>query len=183
MARIPYFDPAGATGLAKKAYARLPGLNIFRMLGHSGDMIEPFTRLGNAILAFSELDQVLREIAIIRVGVLSGASYEVYQHENIARRYGMSDELISAIHQGPQAIAFDDVQRAVMYFTDDVVKNVRASDVTFKPLERHLSPRQLQELTITIGYYMMVSRFLETFDVDIEEAGSKAAVKLPGMKD
>ena len=27
----------------------------------------------------------------------------------------------------------------------------------------------MQELTITIGYYTMVSNFLETFDVDIED--------------
>lgn len=183
MARIPYFDPALATGLAKKAYEKLPDLNIFRMLGHSGDMIEPFTRLGNAILAFSSLDPVLREIAIVRVGVLCSSSYEVYQHERISRRYGMSDELISAIHQGPQAIAFDDLQRHVMNFTDDVVKNVRASDVTFRPLAELLSHKELQELTLTIGYYMMVSRFLETFDVDIEDADNNAGIQLPGMDD
>jgi alkylhydroperoxidase family enzyme len=58
----------------------------------------------------------------------------------------------------------------VMRFTDDVVKNVRASDATFKPLAERLSHQEMQELTITIGYYMMVSRFLETFDVDIEDA-------------
>ena len=39
MARIPYFDPALATDRAAKAYAKLPDLNIFRMLGHSGDML------------------------------------------------------------------------------------------------------------------------------------------------
>ena len=27
----------------------------------------------------------------------------------------------------------------------------------------------MQELTITVGYYMMVLHFLETFDVDIEK--------------
>ncbi len=55
-----------------------------------------------------------------------------------------------------------------MAFTDDVVANVRPADATFNPLNDRLGYKALQELTLTIGYYMMVSRFLETFDVDIE---------------
>lgn len=178
MARIPYFDPANATGRAKEWYGKLPPLNIFRMMGHSGDMLDGFVRLGNQILAFSKLDPVLREIAIVRVGVLSKAKYEVFQHERISRQIGMSDAKIAAIHEGPDAAAFSDIEKLVMRYTDDVVLNVRASDATFKPLSERLSYKEMQELTICIGYYMMVSRFLETFDVDIEE--KPATVNLPG---
>jgi alkylhydroperoxidase family enzyme len=179
MARIPYFDPAQATGRAAKAYEKLPPLNIFRMMGHAGELVDGFTKLGTQILNFSSLDPVLREIAIIRVGVLSRAGYEVYQHERIGRRIGMSDDLIKAIHEGPHAAVFTDLQRQVMAFTDDVVANVRAGDATFNPLETALGAKALQELTITVGYYMMVSRFLETFDVDIE-AGPAVEVKVSG---
>jgi alkylhydroperoxidase family enzyme len=181
MARIPYFDPAQATGKAVNAYAALPNLNIFRMLGHSGDLLEGFSRFGGYLLNRTVLDPVLREIAIVRVGVLSKASYEVHQHEAISRRLGMSDELIAAIHEGPGAAAFTDLQRQVMAFTDDVVANVRAGDATFNPLRDALGPKALQELTVTIGFYMLVSRFLETFDVDIEET-SPGAVRVSGEK-
>ena len=177
MARIPYFDPAMATGRAAEWYARLPPLNIFRMMGHAGEMLDGFVRLGNQILAFSKIDPVLREIAIVRVGVLCKAGYEVYQHEAISRRLGMDDAKIAAIHEGPDAKAFSDLERLVMRYTDDVVANVRASDATFAPLSKHFSHQEMQELTIAIGYYMMVSRFLETFDVDIEEAS--VHLKLP----
>lgn len=180
MARIPYFDTHTAGGRAADWYAKLPPLNIFRMMGHSGDMLDGFVRLGNQILAFSALDPVLREIAIVRVGVLSKATYEVHQHEAISRRLGMSEALIAAIHEGPDATAFDDLQRLVMRYTDDVVANVRASDATFGPLLARLDYRRMQELTITIGYYMMVSRFLETFDVDIEDR--EVSLNLPGTR-
>jgi alkylhydroperoxidase family enzyme len=179
MARIPYFDPSQATGRAANAYSKLPALNIFRMLGHSGDLLEGFSRFGGLLLNRTSLDPVLREIAIVRVGVLSKASYEVYQHEAISRRIGMSDALIQAIHQGPDAAAFDDVQRLVMAFTDDVVLNVRAGDATFLPMRAALGDKALQELTIVIGFYMLVSRFLETFDVDIE-AGEAPIVRVAG---
>jgi 4-carboxymuconolactone decarboxylase len=182
MARIPYFDTQNATGRAATAFEKLPPLNIFRMMGHSGELIDGFTKLGTQILNFTSLDPVLREIAIVRVGVLSKASYEVYQHERISRRMGMSDALIAAIHEGPAAAALDDAQREVMAYADDVVANVRASDATFEPLKARLGYKALQELTITIGYYMLVSRFLETFDVDIED-GEAPKVNVAGARD
>jgi 4-carboxymuconolactone decarboxylase len=182
MARIPYFDVTQAQGRAKKQYERLPDLNIFKMLGHAGEMLDGFVKLGGQILNFSEIDPVLREIAIIRTGVLCNAPYEVHQHRRIGRRIGMAQPLLDAIAEGPDAAAFDARQRQVMAFTDDVVKNVRAGDTTFEPLCRALGYKQMQELVITIGYYMMVSRFLENFDVEIESAEAQpSADKLPGM--
>lgn len=181
MARVPYFDPATATGGLAETYAKLPPLNVFRMMGHGGDLLTGFVALGNQLLVYGALDPVLREIAIVRVGVLCGSSYEVQQHEAISRRIGMPDALIAGIHEGPDAPIFDEMQRLVMAYTDDVVKNVRASDATFEPLRDRLSAKQLAELTICIGYYMMVSRFLETFDVDLEQPQDAGGLKLPGL--
>jgi alkylhydroperoxidase family enzyme len=171
MARIPYPDPAALTPETREFLAKLPPLNIFRMLAGGDGLLVAFARFGNYLLNKSALDPVLREIAIVRVGVLSGATYEVHQHEAISRQLGMSDEVIAAIHAGAEDPRFDELQRLVMRYTDDVVANVRASDETFAPLAELLTTRDLQELTMTIGFYMAVSRFLETFDIDIEEAG------------
>lgn len=180
MARIPYFDIDQAQGRAKKAYEKLPKLNIFRMLGHSGELVDGFNRMGAQLLYFTKLDPILREIAIIRVGVLSKATYEVFQHERIGRQIGISDAKIAAIHEGPDADAFSETEKQIMRFTDDVVNNVRASDATYAPLAEKLSHQEMQELTLTVGYYMMVSRFLETFDVDIEEGAGVSLNKIPG---
>ena len=75
-------------------------MNIFRMMAHGDGLLEKFVLLGNQILFKTKIDPVLREIAIVRVGVLSDAKYEVYQHERICRQLGMSEELIGAIHEG-----------------------------------------------------------------------------------
>ena len=103
-------------------------------------------------------------------------------HEAICRRIGMSEALIKAIHEGPASPVFDDTQRLVMRYTDDVVANVRACDETFNPTRAALGDKALQELTIAIGFYMMVSRFLETFDVDIED-GKPMSFPVAGAAD
>ena len=170
MARVPYPDPATLAPETQEFLGKLPPLNLFRMMAGGEGLLRAFVQLGNHLLYKSRLAPVLREIAILRVGVLSNARYEVFQHERIARGLGMSDALLAAIRSGPDDPALDDLQRLIMRYTDDVVRNVRASDDTFEPLRARLSLQELQELTVTIGYYMTASRFLENFDIDIEDA-------------
>ena len=173
MARIPYPDPATLLPETQETLAKIgdPPMNIFRMLAGGEGLLRAFSRFGNHLLFKSKLDPVLREIAIVRVGVLSDATYEVFQHERISRGIGMSEELLAGIRNGSDDPVFDGLQAAVMRYTDDLVQNVRASDATFDPLREALSLQELEELTVTIGFYMLVSRYLETFGVDIEQAG------------
>lgn len=169
MARIDYVTAETLPEDAKDIFGKLAPMNIFRMMAHSGKMLGYYVRLGNCILGKSKIDPLLREIAILRVGYISKATYETHQHERIGRDVGMSDDLIERVKQGPEAGGFSELEQLVMNFTDDVVHNVRATDATFNPLRKHFSDQEMQELTLTIGFYMMTSRFLETFDVDIED--------------
>src|SRR4029450_13981494 len=96
--------------------------------------------------------------------------YEVFQHERIAREVGVAEEKIAALRDATvEAPAFTDQEKAVLRFTDDVVRNVKATDRNLKAVQAFLSPGALVELTLTIGYYMMVCRFLETTGVEGED--------------
>ena len=52
---------------------------------------------------------------------------------------------------------------------DELVRDVKASDETFRRMCELFPYKQVVEVVLTTGFYMMVSRFLETFEVDIEE--------------
>jgi 4-carboxymuconolactone decarboxylase len=171
MPRIPDYEVENATGKHAEFLGKLgTHMNIYRMLANSENGLKGFIRMGNALLYKCELDPVLRELAIIRVGRLSRAAYEVFQHERIGREAGVAEEKIAALRDATiEAPAFTDNEKAVLRFTDDVVRNVKASDKTLKAVQAFLTPGALVELTLTIGYYMMVSRFLETTGVDGEE--------------
>ena len=171
MSRIPYYELEKATDKHAEFLDKLkPTLNIYRMLAHSEYGAKGFTRMGNALLFHCELDAGLRELAILRVGRLSRAAYEVFQHERIAREAGVAEEKIEALRDATiEAPAFTGNEKAVLRFTDDVVRNVKASDRTLKAVQAFLSPGAVVELTLTIGYYMMVCRFLETTGVEGEE--------------
>ena len=171
MARIPYFDLAQAPASYTEMLGSRPPLNLYRMLPHAGKAAEGFLRLGGALLRDNELDARLREIAILRVGLLSGASYEVHQHKKLARKLGLEDAKVAALAPGADASALDELELQVLRFTDEVFHRVKAPDAMFEAMRERLTTKALSELVLTIGFYMMVCRFLENFEVDIEPPG------------
>ncbi|MEM7330410.1 MAG: carboxymuconolactone decarboxylase family protein [Pseudomonadota bacterium] len=173
MARIPYADPDQFNDKTAHLINQWAPLNIFRMMAHAPGLLRPFVDLGGAFLFEGQLDPVTRECAILRVGYLSQAGYETAQHEKIGRDLGMTDELFDALKMGPDADGLSDEHRLTLAYVDDLVANVRASDATFAPALAHFGAEALQELTLVTGYYMMVCRFLETFDVEIEDGGAR----------
>lgn len=181
MPRLTPLDIADAPPKAAAEMAKLPRLNIFGIMAHGDRLLPEFSKFGGYLLNRTKLDPILREIAIIRVGILSKARYEVHQHDQIGRQLGMSEALIRACREGPSSPALDPLQKLVMAFTDDVVANVRASDASYDPLAKQLSAQEMQELVMTIGFYMTVSRFLENFDVEIEAEGPPPD-QLPGLQ-
>jgi len=172
MPRIPYFDLAKAPPEITEPLGSRPPLNIYRMLAHATSAAPGFLKLGGALLREAELDPKLRELAILRVGALSKASYEVHQHKRIAARVGLPAEKIAAVEAGPASDAFAPLEKSILRFTDEVVRNVKAPDTLFAELAEQLGNRQMTELVLTIGFYMMVCRFLENFEVEIEPAGT-----------
>src|SRR6188472_4007709 len=112
MARIPYPDPSTLRPETQEILSRTgdPPMNIFRMLAGGEGLLRAFSRFGNHLLARSKLDPVLREIAILRVGVLSDATYEMYQHDRISRGLGMSEEMLAGIRAGAADPVFDELQ-------------------------------------------------------------------------
>ena len=172
VARIPYFDMTQAPASFQRLLESRHPLNLYRMLPHAGPAAEGFLALGGALLRDGALDPRLREVAILRVGLLSGASYEVHQHRRLARRAGLSDAKVAALEPGADTAALDEVERLILQFTDQLVHHVKAPDAMFEAMRAHFSDRELAELVLIVGFYMMVSRFLENFEVDIEAPGA-----------
>lgn len=169
MARIPYADIDSLSEPLRELVTSRRPLNIYRMLAHGGPAAEGFLALGSALLRENSLDTQWRELVIVRVGILCRADYEVHQHTRIALQVGVTQDKIDALYDGPDAAIFSTQERTLLRYTDTVVLNVKAGESAFRSIEALLPPNQLVELHLLIGFYMMVSRFLENFEVDLEQ--------------
>jgi alkylhydroperoxidase family enzyme len=168
MARIDYSDPAMASDRTREILGKNRNANIFRMMAHSPSYFEQYCRLGGAIRHKGELDPVLRELAITRTGILCEAPYEVAAHKRIGRNVGVTDEQNAALENWQSAMCFDEVQRAALAFADEIVKLRRPTDATFNAIAAKLTPGALVELQLAVGFYIMTSKFLETFGIDMQ---------------
>jgi alkylhydroperoxidase family enzyme len=169
LARLPYVDPAQAPPGVREALEALPPLNVFRMLAHAETAFRPALRLGAAILTQLELDPRLRELAILRVARLSGAEYEWVQHVAIGRALQVSEEQIAALERGDVAAdCFDERERLVLRFTTEVVEQ-GASPAAVEAMREGFSDREIVELVVAAGYYLMLARLMVTVGIDPDE--------------
>jgi len=179
MARLPYPDLAQAPEEVRTLLAAAPPLNIFRMLPHAPTLMRGFQQLGAAILGRAELDARLRELVILRIGQRSPAPYEWQQHVPIARACGVADEEIAALERGDAGAAcFGERERVLLRLTDELLAGPRASDETLAAMRGPYGDREICEAVLTIGFYMMVARFLETTGVDLETEHAGASTQV-----
>lgn len=181
MARLQPVDPESAPDDVRALLAQLPPLNIIRTVARAETCFEPFLRLGTAILTRQQLAADLRELAILRVARLSQAEYEWIQHVPLALDAGVGSEQVDALQRGAiEGPEFDDRERAVLAFTTEVVERVGCSDAVFGRVAAYLSEREIAELTLAIGFYMLVARVMETAQVDLDPpAGPEILERIP----
>lgn len=168
MARLPYVDPASAPDDVRSALERVPPLNIFKLVAHAESAFRPWLRFGGALLGAAELDARLRELAILRVARLTpGAEYEWVQHVPILLAVGGTDADVAAL-EANDLDAFGADEQLVLRFTEQVVRDAAPSDDVWAAASARFSPREIIELLLTIGQYMMLGRVMATAQIDID---------------
>jgi alkylhydroperoxidase family enzyme len=164
MARLPYLTAEEASPAVAARLRQLPQLNVYGLIGHAEGIFEPWLELAGAVLNAVDLDPVLREMAILRVAALSpGAEYEWDQHSEIARQLGIGEAVIEAARSG-EGLGGDD--ELVATFTEQVVRNVAPDDETLDRALARFGPRQVIELMMVIGQYMLVARVMASCRID-----------------
>ena len=149
-------------------------MNVARMIANSSDAVfQNFSRLGHSLLTRAKLDAKLRELAILRTAKLTRSAYEWTQHVPIAKACGVTDEQIAAMENWQQAKSFDEDERLVLTLTDEVTRNVKGSRETVEALKKHLGTTEMVELILSIGFWGMVARLLETTEVELEDFAGK----------
>jgi alkylhydroperoxidase family enzyme len=175
MALLPYVDEDRASEKTREILGNTPRkLNVARMMANASEAVfHNFSRLGNALLTKSKLDSKLREIAILRTAKVSGSVYEWTQHVPIAIAVGVSDDQLASIDKWESATCFNELERLVLRFTDEVARSVKGKKETLGALQKHLGQGEIVELIMSIGFWGMVARVLETTEVDLEDFAGK----------
>jgi alkylhydroperoxidase family enzyme len=63
---------------------------------------------------------------------------------------------------------YSDKQRALLAYVDAMTRDIDVPDTVFAEVRKHFSERQTVELSMLIGAYNMLTRFLKALKVDPE---------------
>ncbi|KAF7372745.1 putative glycosidase C21B10.07 [Mycena sanguinolenta] len=165
-ARVPYvFPPPGTDPIADAIRARRTNgtlLDLDGVLLNVPLLAQAHSNLFDVIRSNSSLPPTMRELIILRVVVLTNASYEWIQHEPVARMAGLTTEQLLVIRLAPpffasQGLNFTAVLGAdlvaAMTFTDWITQNIRVPDDVFDSLRPFLNDSQLVEAVGTAASY------------------------------
>ena len=170
MARIPYpdIDHPDFKPMADRVRKERAGWvgNIHKLIMHSPPVFDGYMHLLTAIRQQAKLDGRYRELAIMMVAAINDADYEFNAHAPFALKAGVTQAQIDKLRRCERAADLTAADRAVLDYTEASTKSVRVPDKIFAEVRKHFDARQIVELTLTIGSYNMVSRFLEAMEVD-----------------
>jgi 4-carboxymuconolactone decarboxylase len=167
--RLPLPSDHELPDALRRALENLPPLNVFRAVASLPESFRPFLQLGGSLLADPEFDARRRETAILRVAHVTRAPYEWVQHEQLGRGVGLTDEDIEAIRADGPVTGLDEEGNFVCRVADEITRDVRLSDEALAEAIDRYGARGAASLILCVAYYNMVSRFLESARVPLED--------------
>lgn len=144
-------------------------LNIFTTLVRHPGLYKRWSVFGTHVLFKSTLPPRERELVILRTGWLCKSEYEFGQHSRIGRQCGLTDDEIVRITAGPDAPGWSDGDRLLLRAADELHENKIIGDATWNALRTSWNDQQIMDLIFAIGQYTLVSMFLNTIGVELEE--------------
>ena len=144
-------------------------LDIFGVLAHHPKLLKRFNLLGGFLLNKGLLPERERELVILRVGWNAQAVYEFGQHTVIGRRCGLTDTEIAALTKAVSVHEWRADDRALIALADDLAADDCVSDATWAMLAGRWSDAELVELLIVAGFYRLVSGFLNSAGVQLDD--------------
>ena len=157
--------------LPKETREKIAGfpLNVTRMMANAPASLDAFLALAASILFESKFDPRKREIAVLRVAHVTQAHYEWTHHVAFAKRVGVTDEEIKIIADDKQVKSLDDEGNLLCRVADEISLDVRLSDEALEQILMLYGVQGATELILCCSYFNMLSRFLESTRVTLEE--------------
>jgi alkylhydroperoxidase family enzyme len=173
MARIPYIEEQDHPELAAEI-GRIKGgrgqvLNIYKLLLHSPPVAMSWLEHSNTIRWKTTLTPRLRELVIVRIASSARYAYALGQHvPTIAVADGVSVEECEALKDWRPSGRFDEAERAALAYTDAMFAGAEVPQDVFDAVRAHFNERELVELTVLVGTYLMHHRVFTALGVDVE---------------
>ena len=140
-------------------------LNIFNTLAYQPDVLGGVTQINDGIR--NDLPEKLRELAYFKSSQVNGCEYCSHYHKAAAEKAGASDAQLADISNYAESDAFDDQEKAVLEYAEQLTKRAEVDPATVAKLKKFLDDRQLVTLAATVALANFTNRFNHGLDVQL----------------
>jgi alkylhydroperoxidase family enzyme len=169
--RDPVQQPGTATGTPGDywtTFALVPDL-----------LMQARNSLGALMAPGRKLPAPLRELAILRTGIVGDSRFEYSQHLKVARMVGVSADKLADIKTWALSDKFSAAERAVMQAADEIVGRNLVEDESFAALKQHLSDEQILELFYVIGLWRMHGMIVRALHLEYDNDTTARMKEVP----
>lgn len=153
-----------------------------KMLDEQGALLGPFApmlhypQFGVPALSFlrtldtrATLPHTVREVAILTVGGLFGAKFQLYAHEIMAEAFGLSPDIIASLAAGGHPSGLTAREAIAHNIANCLVKGHIVPESTYNHAVSLLGRDGVAELYFLVGGYCLISVILNGFDMPAPE--------------
>jgi alkylhydroperoxidase family enzyme len=163
---VEHPTPAASEILAKGwTYAGRP-FNAARTMAHHPKLLQRFTVFAGTFLTHSTLPPRDRELLTLRACYRTGTDYYFGHHVLLGEAAGLNRELALAVADPDFQWSAEDA--LLLRAADELTADNRLSDPTWNGLAERYEKDQLIELLFVVGFYRMVSCYVNTLRVQRE---------------
>jgi 4-carboxymuconolactone decarboxylase len=120
----------------------------------------------------TSVNKRLNEFAILIQARISNAQFEWWAHEKIARKAGLSDEVMRDLQNCTRPKTMQADERLVYDYCVQLSLNHRVPDTLWQEAVDQMGEQAVIDLTVLSGTYVMVSMLLNATQVGIPQGGT-----------
>ena len=151
-------------------------LNLHLTQGHAPKLSKAKGEFTWILRNETRLGRRLLELTILRTAYIIDSAYELDHHVPLGRQAGLTDAQIDGAKDWRRhASLYDDRERALLAFIDQLCNKGLVDDPTYAALAKHYSPQEIVEICYCSTSYYANGLFVKAMQIEIDAPHVKAA--------
>jgi 4-carboxymuconolactone decarboxylase len=143
----------------------------FNPMVHFPEFGKPMWEYTKALASNTTLSKVVKEIVILVAASRFRCRYEIYTHERVAQKAGLSASKVATIAAGERPGDISDQEGLAYDVAAVLTRGAQLPESLYQAALASFGDTGLAELIHTIGLYCLVSIVLNGYDIPVPERG------------
>jgi len=146
-------------------------INLTLTTGHAPKFTKASGAMAFTIRFETSPPRHLIELVIFRTAQIVGSEYELNQHTPFMKMCNYSNEQIAQVSDWRRSNLFDDKQRALLGYVEQMANGGNVDDPTFAEFSRFFTSQQIVEISYTVGTYYSTGLLTKALRIQPETDG------------